>query len=224
MSDNVGWWGKRCSARRSLEQFQSFLLVLLELGRRLVGGEMSFHVFYLDVLLIQSVYLKKKKKSVYRPSWLSVIRDSAYQYNFRNENDVSALIHPARNHLTVGTRVVLQTDVAISSPHLGFSIQIKPEEKLESPYQVWRHPNDQWKSNKLLTLVITTRRANSVFIICLSLWKWYALVNVRAEARLAYSHFFTGVIHHPPHASARRELHPLFFWFYPIYKSFSLWN
>ena len=122
---------------------------------------------------------------------------------------------PARNHLASETRAVLQTDgTIISSPHFGFSIQIKPEEKLESPYQVWRHPNDQWKSNKLLTLVITPRRENSVFIIWLSLWKWYALVNVRAEARLAYSHFFAGVIHHPTHASSRRELHPLFFWSY----------
>ena len=32
MSDNVGYRGKRCSARRSLEQFQSFLLVLLQVG------------------------------------------------------------------------------------------------------------------------------------------------------------------------------------------------
>ena len=48
--------------------FSLFLLVLLELGRRLVGGEMSFHVFYLDVLLIQSVYLNAQRKSVYRPS------------------------------------------------------------------------------------------------------------------------------------------------------------
>ena len=107
------------SARRSLAQFQSFLLGLLELGRRLVGGEMSFHVFYLDILLIQSVYPNDQRKSVYRPSWLSVIRVSAYQYNFRNENNVSVLINPVRNHLTVGTRARLTT-----LGNIGFSIQM----------------------------------------------------------------------------------------------------
>ena len=82
MSDNVGYWGKRCSTRRSLTQFQSFLLVLLELERRWACGEMSLHLFYLDVLLNQSVYPNDQRKSVYRPSWLIVIRFSAFNITF----------------------------------------------------------------------------------------------------------------------------------------------
>ena len=57
------------------------------------------------------MYPNDQRKSVYRHSWLSVIRVSAYQYNFRNENNVSVLIDPVRNHLTVGTRAC-QSDFA----------------------------------------------------------------------------------------------------------------
>ena len=151
---------------------------------------------------------------------------SVYQYDFRNENNVSVLIHPVRNHLDSKTRAVYRTNGAISSPHFGFGIQRKPRRKM------WKAPtrmdnirmtsnkvcddsqrrrgeaaiqNDQQKSGKLLALVITARRANSVFIIRFSLWKWYASLNVRAEARMAYSHFFTGLIHHPTHVSPRRR-------------------
>ena len=51
--------------------------------------------------------------------------------------------------------------------HLISSSQIRYPNKtqkksIKSPYQVGRHPNDQWKSDKLLALVITARRANSV--------------------------------------------------------------
>ena len=89
-----------------------FFAGVIKVGwRRLAGGEMSFHIFCLDILLIQSVYPNDQRKSVHRPSWLSVIRVSAYQYNFRNENNVSVLIDPVRNHLTVGTRVC-QSDFA----------------------------------------------------------------------------------------------------------------
>ena len=188
---------------------------------------------------LDSVSVSEWPAKKYVPSFptqvSSVISFSAYQYDFRNENNVSVLLYPVKKHLASETRAVHRTDGAISSPHLGFGIQRKPRRK------VWEAPtrmdnirmtsnkvcddsqrrrgdaaiqNDQQKSGKLLSRDPTARRTNSVFIICFSLWKWYALVNVRAEARLAYSHFFAGVIHHPTHASSRRELHPLFFWSY----------
>ena len=82
---------------------------------------------------------------------------------FHNKNGVAALIHPVKNHIASETRAVLQTNGAISSPHLGFGIQIIPQKKsIRSPYQVGWHPNDQWKIDKLLSLVPTTRRVNSV--------------------------------------------------------------
>ena len=80
MSDNVGYWGKRCSARRSLSQFQSFLLVLLQLGWRWACGEMSFHLFCLVVLLILSVYPNDQRKSMYRPSRLKCRLNSLSVY------------------------------------------------------------------------------------------------------------------------------------------------
>ena len=89
-----------------------------------VGAEMSFHLFCLVVLLIQSVYPNVQRKSVYRPSWLSVIKFSTYQYKFRNENRVSVLLYPARNHLTVETRA-RRTSVS----NIGFGIQRKPRRK-----------------------------------------------------------------------------------------------
>ena len=66
---------------------------------------------------------------MYRPSWLIVIKFSAYQYKFRNENSVSALIHPVRNHLTVGTRA---RRTAVSN--IGFGIPRKHQKK-----NVYRH-------------------------------------------------------------------------------------
>ena len=77
--------------------------------------------------------------------------------------------------------------------------------------------NDQWKSDKLLTLVITACWANSVLSFDFryenDVRPW--MFEQRRVWRISV--FFTGVIHHPPHASSRRELHPLFFWsYFPI--------
>ena len=115
-------------------------------GRRWACGEMSFHLFCLVVLLIQSVFPNDQRKSVYRPSWLSVIRDSVYQYNFRNENSVAVLIYPVKNHLTVGTRARLT-----SLGNIGFGIQIKPRRKTctvlprTSSSSLTNHPFSLWK-------------------------------------------------------------------------------
>ena len=126
-----------------------FAGVIIVGGGRLAIGEMSFHLFCLVVLLIQSVYPNDQWKSVCRPSWLINILQSLGLpiIPFHNKNGVSVLIHPVKIHLTVGTRAVLQTNGTISSPHLGFGIQINHQKKsIRSPYQVGRHPNDQWKS------------------------------------------------------------------------------
>ena len=57
-------------SRQSLGQFQTFSLVLLQVGWRLTSNEMSFHIFCLVVLLIQFMYPNNQRKSVYRPSRL----------------------------------------------------------------------------------------------------------------------------------------------------------
>ena len=55
-------------------------------------------------------------------------------YPFCIENSISVLIDRQQiNHLTVGTRSVRQTNITISSPHLGFGIQIKPRGKVSEP-------------------------------------------------------------------------------------------
>ena len=125
-------------------------------GRRLASGEMSFHVFYLDILLIQTTSPNDQRKSVYRPSWLSVIRVSACQYNFRNENDVSVLIYQARNHLTVGTRV-RRTSVN----NIGFSIPRKP----------------RIKTYTVIPRTISSSLTNHSF----SLWKWYFGLDIPSK-------------------------------------------
>ena len=99
------------SARRSLAQFQSFLLVLLQLGRRWACGEMSFHLLCLVVLMIQSVYPNDQRKSMYRPSWLIVIRFSAYQYNFRNENSICRFSQPMGKKGSIHTFISCCIDI-----------------------------------------------------------------------------------------------------------------
>ena len=116
--------------------FSLFCWCYYKLGRRLTCGEMSFHLFCLDILLIQSVYPNDQRKSVCRHSWLSVIRVSAYQYNFRNENNVSVLIDPVRNHLTVGTRVC-QSDFARQ-------YRIRHPNKTQKK-NVYRHSEDEFE-------------------------------------------------------------------------------
>ena len=117
---------------------------------------MSFHLFYLDVLLIQSVYPNDQRKSVYRPSWLIVIKFSAYQYKFRNENSVSALIHPVKNHLTVETRAR-----RTSLGNIGLGIPRKPRRKT--------------------CTVIPRTSSSSLTNHPFSLWKWYFSSNTPSK-------------------------------------------
>ena len=65
-------------------------------------------------------------------------------YPFRNENSISVLIdHQQINHLTVGTRSVRRTDVTITSPHIGFGIQIIQRKGIRATISEERHQNDQ---------------------------------------------------------------------------------
>ena len=64
---------------------------------------MNFQIFCLDVLLTQSVYPNVQRKSMYRHSCLSVIRLSAYQYNFRNENSICWFSQPMREKSVIHT-------------------------------------------------------------------------------------------------------------------------
>ena len=114
MSDNVGCWGERCSARRSLAQFQYFLLVLLQLGRRWACGEMSFYVFWLVILLIQSVYPNDQRKNAlpsFTTQMSSVISFSAYQYNFRNENSICRFSQPMGKKGSIHTFISCCIDI-----------------------------------------------------------------------------------------------------------------
>ena len=117
---------------------------------------------------------------------------------------------------------MLQTDDTISSPHLGFGIQIIPRKKvLKAPYQDERHPNDQWKNDKLLTLLDgRTRFLSFDFRYENDIWPWM----FEQHRWMAYSHFFAGLIHHPTHASARRKSSLTFRLVLSLYKSFSLWK
>ena len=105
-----------------------------------VGAEISVRrdelsVFCLFVLLNQSVYPNVHRKSVYRPSRLSNILHylGLPIIPFRIENGISFLIDPSKKSSRFKNASVLQTDVTISSPHLGFGIQKTPEEKCEKP-------------------------------------------------------------------------------------------
>ena len=62
----------------------------------------------------------------------------------------------------------------ISSPHLGFGIQIIHQKKSNrSPYHDGRHPNDQWKSDKPLTLLDgRTRFLSFDFRYENDIWHW----------------------------------------------------
>ena len=84
--------------------------------------------------------------------------------------------------------------------------------------------NDQQKSGKLLPLVITARRANSVLSFAFhyenDMRPW--MFEQRRVWRIAIFSLDLFIIRHTSrHAEG---LHLLFFWSYPIYKSFSLWN
>lgn len=85
-------------------------------------------------------------------------------------------------------------------------------------FQSWY---DQQKSGKLLSRVPTARRANSVFIILFSLWKWYATLNVRASSMIGVEAFFRWIYSYPTHAKGFTHF---FAGLIPIYKSFSLWK
>ena len=112
------------------------------------------------------------------------IMEMVFQFQYHQQKIISLLERVPCFRLMVPSHLLIS--VYVSQENL--------EEKFKSPCQVRRHPNDQRKSDKLLALVITARRANSVSIIWFSLWKWCALMNVRAEARLASTRFFAGFI------------------------------
>ena len=114
MSDNVGYWGERCSARRSLAQFQSFLLVLLQLGRTIsVRRDERSHFLYSCTLDSVGVFKWPAKK--YVPSFTtqvsSVISFSAYQYNFRNENSICRFSQPMGKKGSIHTFISCCIDI-----------------------------------------------------------------------------------------------------------------
>lgn len=161
---------------------------------------------------------------MYRPSWLSDIHHSLGRpiIPFHNKNGISVLIHPVRNHLAVGTRAVLQTDGAhfISSSRIRYPKKTQ-KKSVRSPHQNERHPNDQWKSNKLLTLLDgRTRFLSFDFHYENDMRPW--MFEMRRVWRIAIFSLDLFIIRHTPrHAEGH---HILFFWSYPIYKSFSLWK
>ena len=61
----------------------------------------------LDVLLFQSVYPNIQRKSVWRPSRLSVANFSVWQYEFRNENSIWRLVKSADEEERYHTHVYL---------------------------------------------------------------------------------------------------------------------
>ena len=135
MSDNVGYWGKRCSARRSLEQFQSFLLVLLQVGAAINVRRDELSPF-LSGYTLDSIRVSEWPAKKCVPSFLTQCHQGlGFQYNFRNENSVSVLIHPVRNHLTVGTRARLT-----ALGNIGFGIPRKHQKK-----NVYRHSEDEFE-------------------------------------------------------------------------------
>ena len=85
--------------------------------------------------------------------------------------------------------------------------------------------NDQQKSGKLLSRVQTAIRANSDFISWVSLWKWYATLNVRAVSMKDSNVFFRWTY---PSSDARLGTPKVITYFssglIPLYKSFSLWK
>ena len=114
------------------------------------------HIWHLAPILYPFVSQITSEKMRYRPSWLIDIHHSLGWpiIPFHNKNGISILIHPVRNHLASETRAVFQTN----GTHLISSSRIRYPKKTQkksvrSPHQDERHPNDQWKSDKLLTLL-----------------------------------------------------------------------
>ena len=141
----------------------------------------------------------------YRPSWLIDIHHSLGWpiIPFHYENSVAVLIYPVRNHLAVGTRAVHQTGThhLISSSRIRYPKKTQ-KKSVRSPHQDERHPNDQWKSDKLLTLLDgRTRFLSFEFRYENDIWPWM-FEPCRWRTVI---HFFAGVIHHPTHSSARRR-------------------
>ena len=156
MSNNVGYWGKICTARRSLAQFQSFLLVLLQLMAE-NGWRRDELSRFLSGCTLDSVRVSEWPAKKCVPSFLTQCHQGlGFQYNFRNENDVSVLIYQARNHLTVGTRV-RRTSVN----NIGFSIPRKP----------------RIKTYTVIPRTISSSLTNHSF----SLWKWYFGLDIPSK-------------------------------------------
>ena len=114
MSDNVGYWGKRCSARRSLEQFQSFLLVLLQLRAEISVRRDELSAF-MSGCINDSVRVSEWPAKKYVPSFTtqvsSVISFSAYQYNFRNENSICRFSQPMGKKGSIHTFISCCIDI-----------------------------------------------------------------------------------------------------------------
>ena len=139
---------------------------------------------------------------------------------FHYENSVSVPIHPVKIVSLQKRAPCFRLMVPISSSRIRYPKKTQ-KKSVRSPYQDERHPNDQWKSDKLLTLLDgRTRFLSFGFRYENDTWPWM----FEPCRWMAYNHFFTGLIHHPPHASSRRKSSLTFLLVLSLYKSFSLWN